>query len=539
MRRYRRYVRWTLVSLLPLACGERAADTSAAGGPEEAGGIAVYCTTNLPQTLSPFISPDLAAADLRPLLYTPVALYDSVGGVQPYLARRWEWEDGQRLLRLHLRTDVTWHDGVPLTAEDVVWTLRAAADSTFPYWRRLDFASMSDLRADGPDVVEIRFSEPFVAGLEPLIALPILPRHLLADLEGERFRVAEYHRQPVGSGPFRFAGRSADGGVILERYGAFPEELGRARLDRLVLRELATGAAALVELRTGGADACVIATAGTSDVAAVPTLRSVALEPNRVLVMPLDTRKPPFHDARVRRAVSAALDRAAIAATSSGVSRPAGTFLPAGADRWRDSTLLQPDADTTLAAALLDSAGWSTVGPDGIRRNAGGEPLRFTMVAPTTFERVLTIIQSQLRRVGMDPQIRLLDGSSYAGLLQNPDSRPTFMVLAFIPDQILLPVPTELHSRGAANLASYANASVDSLVDELGTVIPDARRAEIYRELQRRVAEDVPIIYATYSPRLLAIGPRLQGVVVDLNGPFANANEWWIPAAQRRTGGGS
>ncbi len=507
--------------LLAAACGGEP-------GPSVAGGTAVYCATELPDQVVAFVSPDLGAADLRPILFTPLVLYDNDGSVRPYLARSWEWSDGARALRFDLRADVRWHDGTPVTAEDVAWTIRAAADSTMPYWRRLDFTTLTSVSAaDGS--VSLTFSAPFVAGLEPFIALPILPRHLLAELSPEEFRIAPYHRQPVGSGPFRVAARNADGSIVLERNPDFPEDLGRAQLQRLVLRLLPDPATAVIELRTGGVDLCELGSSSARDVATAGDLTALPLEPAAVQVLPLDTRQAPFDDRRVRRAISAALVREQIAASISPLAQPAGTFMPAASSRWLDRAWLQPDADPALVDALLDSAGFGQTRSDGIRVDGSGRPLEFTIVGPRAYENLLTVVQAQLRTAGMDARIQLMEGAAYIAALQDPDRRPGFMALAFAPDELVLPDPTdELATDGGSNLASYSNPIVDSLLRELASVIPDERRREIYSELQRIVSMDAPMIYTVYAPRMLAVGPRLQGVEPDLNGAFGSASRWHV-----------
>ena len=214
------------------ACGDRSAPAPVANGASEAGGVAVYCAVNTGDALNPFVSSDEAAADLRPVLFTPLVFYDSVGDFRPGLARKWTWSDDHRTLTLELRTDVRWHDGQPVTAEDVAWTLNAAIDTAYGYWGRGDLVDLESARpvANG---VELRFKQPYAPGLEPLTKLPILPRHLLASVPGSGFRTAPYHQQPIGNGPFKFAGKLPDGSVKLDRVADYPEELGRPLLDRM------------------------------------------------------------------------------------------------------------------------------------------------------------------------------------------------------------------------------------------------------------------------------------------------------------------
>lgn len=523
----------SMLVLIVTACAER--DEGRAADRERAGGIAVVCSSVLPESLNAFTSADLVAADLRLLLFTPLVLYDSAGGVRPHLARRWEWQDEQRELRLHLRDDVRWHDGQPLTAEDVAWTLRAAADSSFTYSGWGDLRTVRGIVVRDPTTVDVRFAAPFVAGLEPFIQLPILPVHLLRDVPASEFSRADYHRAPVGSGPFRFAARTLDGALHFDRFTAFPEELGRALLDRIVLRRVPEPSVIMIELQTRAVDLCLAGSSLAQQVGAAAGLRALGLAPTGVQVLYLSVRRTPFTDARVRRAVSAALLREQIAATVSPLARPARTYLPAGAERWLDPDLLEPDADSAYAAALLDSAGWNAAGVNGIRRNAAGEPLRFTIAAPPAFEVPLTVVQAQLRRLGMDARLQFMEGAAFVAMIRDPAARADAMALSLFPDKLQFPSPrAQLHASGSVNLSGYANPRVDSLIQRLDSPMDDAERARIYHEIQRHVAEDVPIVYVAYFPRMLAIGPRLQGVSADLNGPFSAATSWWIPPSQRR-----
>lgn len=530
-----------LASLVPLlllvsfvGCESRVAD-SAEDAPRS-GGIAVACTQVLPAGLNAFTSPDQIAADLRLLIFTPLVLYDRAGAFRPYLASSWSWDDERRRLVFEVRDDLTWHDGEPVTVEDVLWTIRAAADPEYGYWSGHELDALEDVRQIGPNTIELLFDRPFVADLEPFVALPILPRHLLADLAVQDFATAEYHRAPIGSGPFRFAGRTPEGLIRFDRYEAFPEDLGRARLDRIALRAVPEPATLVIELATGSLDLCIAGSSVATEVQSSPNVRSLPVEPAGIQVIPLDTRRDPLSDVRVRRAISAALRRSEMAAVVSPVAAPARTFLPA-ASKELDSAFGQPDGDPELAVSLLESAGWTTVDAQGIRRNAAGDRLRFTLVAPVAYETVLTVAQAQLRRVGIDLELRFMEGAAYVATIRDPETRPVAMALAFTPERQLTPNPRpELHSTGYSNLASYSDSQVDALIERLEHELDPEERRELYREIQQKVAEDVPTVYTLYLPRVVLFGPRLQDVEVDLNGPFATAAQWWIRDGQRRAG---
>lgn len=506
-------------ALLAVACG--AADQRPSTR------AVVLCTQALPSGLNPFVTQDVAAADLVSLLYTPLVRYDDSGGFAPYLAREWTWSADGREVTFVLRDDVTWHDGSPLTAEDVAWSIRTASDSTYAYLGpALD--RVEEVTVPGDGSVRVRLAAPSLAGVEPFAGLPILPRHLLAEVPAADFARAPYHREPVGSGPYRFAGRLPDGSLRFERYDDFPGELGVPQIGRLFLRAVPEGINAQVGLTTGELDLCVAPAGVARALAEAPDIDMETVPPAAMVVIPLNTAKQPLGDSRVRRALSAALDRSEIAALISPVAEPARTFLPHGNPDVAPE-LAQPDADTALAAALLDSAGWNRIGPDGVRRNAAGEPLRFEFMGAQPSRELMTQIQAQLARVGAQADLRVMEASAYYGLIGDPERRPAAMMLGFVPDRVLNPDPwSQLHSEGESNLTGFRSAATDSLVSRLRVASDAEERRRIHTELQARLAEDVPMLYIAYIPRLMAVGSRVQNVRADLNGPFASIAGWRI-----------
>ena len=528
---------WLSLALLVTvvqACGERPERASVhASAEDRSGGSAVICANSPLEGLDPFSSPDQGAVDLKPALFLTLVRYGTAGAYEPLLATDWQWRDEGRGLRFRIRPDVTWHDGRPVTAEDVAWTIRIAADPEYGYLSAGDFEELRDAVVIDSLTVDLSFGAPFVADLEPFIALPILPRHLLGQLEPALFQTADYHRAPIGSGPFRFLERRSDGTLILERYAGYPEALGRPKLDRIIRRTVPEASTSLAELENGDVDMC-ITTSAVADRVEAPGLEVRAFEPSLTHVLPLNTRKQPFTDARVRRAISAALQRSEIAAAISTLARPATGPLPKESP-WYAADIAQPDADSVLAASLLEAAGWS--GASGTRTNDRGEELTFTLAAPQGTESIVTVVQAQLSRLGIDADLRFMEWASYVGIIQEPDQRPAAMFLGFVPEKVYNPAAelySQFHTDGFSNLSSYSVAEVDSLLDRLMRTADKEELARIYRQIQQRAAQDVPILYLVNDPRVVILGQRLQGVHVDLNGPLASLLQWWIPPEQRR-----
>ena len=539
MSRIHPVVHWfSAVSLLTglyVGCGGERTElaSSEVSEEEKSGGLAAICSEAAVESLNPFISPDLVAGDLRVLLFTPLVLYGEGGEFRPYLATDWTWEDNHTRLTLRIRGDMEWHDGTPLTAEDVAWTISAAADPGYAYLEGADFESFEGAFVRDSVTLELRFGEPLVAGLEPFVALPILPRHLLEDIPRANFQRAEYHRSPVGSGPFELAERRGDGSLVFERFDGFPTELGRPYLDRIVLRAIPEPATLVAELESGAADLCLTGSAVGERFAGSGRVEVHSVEPIGIQTIFLDTREGPLGEVKVRRALSAALRRSDIAAVVSPMASPAGNPL-SPASPWVGAALVQPDDDAAAAAALLDEAGWSLNGGD-VRADAQGRELRLKLVAPQQLEPSMTVVQAQLARIGVAVDLSFMEFASFVETILNPDTRPDAMALGLYESKLVHPgLHSILHSTGYQNLSSYSDPDMDAALERLGTVLSPEELASAYVDIQRGVASDIPMIYTIYVPRLMAVGSRIQGVRVDLNGPFASVSEWWIHPGNRR-----
>src|SRR5690606_31092876 len=169
------------------------------------------------------------------------------------LAESWELDDEGVTFRL--RGDVRWHDGQPVTAEDVLFTFELAKDPESASLLESAYLTMVE-SASVIDALTIRFE--FVAPhSQPMQAFwwAPLPRHLLGDVQPAQLTQAPFNRQPVGSGPFRFVSWTAGQQVVFEANEEYTEALGgRPLLDRIVFRVVPEATTRLTEILTGAID---------------------------------------------------------------------------------------------------------------------------------------------------------------------------------------------------------------------------------------------------------------------------------------------
>jgi peptide/nickel transport system substrate-binding protein len=257
------------------------------------------------ESANPLVTTHTLARQIqRYALLVTLTRYDSGLVHEPYYARRWRWSDDRRSLTMSLAGDLRWHDGVSTTARDAVFTLLAAKDPATGFPRAAELSSLDTAIAVNDTTLLLRFGVA-VAELPPYLAeLPIVPAHLLARLPRSSLRTASFNDAPVGNGPFRFASRRRGARWTFVRNDRFPASLGGPPALRgltvAVVDEATTKFAGLAsgELDMAGISPMMVALAerdATLAVLTYPVLFGTALFFN--------TTRPPFDDARVRRAV--------------------------------------------------------------------------------------------------------------------------------------------------------------------------------------------------------------------------------------------
>jgi peptide/nickel transport system substrate-binding protein len=476
------------------------------------------------QSVNPLVTiHPLAKQVQRYVLFTTLVRYDSLLRPAPYLAERWAWSADRRTLTLALRADVRWHDGVPTTARDAAFTLRAARDPRTGYPRASDLACLDAVRTTGPRDLTLVFCRPQPGVPDVLAELAILPEHLLGGVSAESLRTAGFNERPVGNGPFRFVAHQPGRRWVFEADSAFPTALGGPpgirRLVIVVVEEPSTKLAGLAsgELHVAGIQpmhAAVLRRAPGLAVLDYPVLISYGLFWN--------LRRAFLADPRLRRALTLALDRrqmvaaylygfGAVADGPVPPSHPAAVPVP------------MVPFDRAAARALLDSLGWRA-GADGARRRAG-TALAFTLTTVGSADNVLEqLIQADLAAVGVRVRIRQLELGAFLAAAQSP-SREYDALVTGIPGDLGLGYLRALFDsrrRGEPQqYAQYASPAVDRALDagDLATV-------------QRVVAADLPATWLYHARGVQGMSRRLHGLRMDLRGELVTVHDWHLePAA--------
>ena len=443
--------------------------------------------------------------------------YDPSMQIVPRVAESWSFSEDRLTMTIRLRPGVRWHDGTPVTAEDVVFTVEQARDPAVESrtWQPL-FRDLVSIEALDSATVEARFS---LASPDVLEAwrVPLLPRHLAES--GAELITGEFAQAPVGCGPFRFVRYEPGQEIVLDANEDYWD--GPPTIDRLVLRIYGDTRTALQALLAGELDVMNATPTIWKQVQDSPDAGRVAdFVYYRTAVWGLrwnmDGSNPFFVDPEVRRAMLMAVDRWSFAETViHGMARVAATSyhpdLP-----WTDPDVRPVPFDPQEAGRVLDEAGWRRPAP-GATRERDGRPFRFTLMIIASSQQVTDQMAAWLQQswaeVGLEAEIEKLEWSHYR------ERRGAHQFEAAMGGFVTTPSPDLLelfHSdaiEDGVNYGSFADAEVDRLAEQGRTTFDVAERREIYFRLQRRLHTLQPIGVLFHFATPVLHSPRLTGIV--------------------------
>lgn len=529
-------------ALVVAACGGGggAANGGAAAGPPQNGGMAVVAVTSDFSQFNPVVNTAFTTDDvIRFMLFTPLIQYDPHLKPVPWLAQSWEMTD--TAVVFHLRNDVKWHDGQPVTAEDVKFTFDLAKDSTSAsllgsaYLTMVKSATVVD-----PYTIRFSFVAPHAQAIDDFWWAPI-PRHLLQNVSAAQLAQAPYNRQPVGSGPFRFAEWKPNQTLTLEANPAFPAALGgRPRLDRVIFRIIPEPTTMVTELvnRTTDVIGWTLQPDQAVQVQSTPQVTLRHFPSREFTYIAWNGTRPPFDDPAVRRALGMATDRATIIkALMHGFAVPASGMIPSWSPMY---TATEPlPFDPAQARQLLAQAGWRDTNGDGIVEK-NGKPLHFTLMvnsANRTHQDMAQVVQQELKAVGAQVEVRT---EEFQSMLRQYKARDYDAVVAnwsldtFKVDPTPLFSCAQAHVPNSSNRTGYCDPKADAVMERGLKETDPARARADWAEYSRIVQQDQPVTFLFWSEDMAGVGPRLQGVVMDARSKLADVHDWWIPADRRR-----
>ncbi|WP_407168024.1 ABC transporter substrate-binding protein [Bradyrhizobium sp. ORS 111] len=498
------------------------------------GGTVVIATTQVPRHFNGAVQSGVATAVPGAQIFASPLRYDDNWNPQPYLAQSWETSQDGLSVTLHLVRNAVFHDGHPVTSEDVAFSIMAIK-ANHPFQNML--AVVDKVETPDPYTAVIRLSHPHPAlllAMSPAL-MPILPKHIYGD--GQDLKTHPANLKPIGSGPFKLTEYKQGEYITLEKFHRFfiPD---RPKLDKIVLRIMSDPNAALVSAERGETNILPFVT-GIRDIERLQRASNLVVT-NKGYTgigalnwLAFNTKKKPLDDVRVRQAIAYAANRDFIVNKLMGGKAQPATGPVAPGSLLEEKNVETYKFDLAKAQSLLDAAGYP--------KRADGSRLSLTIdYIPGADEQQRNIaeyLRSQLKRAGINLEVRAApDFPTWAQRISNHDFDLTMDTVFNWGDPVIGVDRTYLSSnirKGViwSNTQQYSNPKVDELLAAAAKETSPERRKELYSEFQKIVVSEVPIYFIDVVPYYSAFSKGLEHLPNTIWGVMSPLDElsWASP----------
>jgi len=490
-----------------------------------------------------------ADRDINRLIFSGLMRFDSHGLPQPDLAEATGTSPDGTLYNFSLRKNAVWHDGQPVTSDDVIFTIELikSAGSLFPQdikdlWSQIEVKRLDD------KTLQFKLPEPFAPFLD-YATFGILPKHLLESVPADQIANADFNLQPIGTGPYKFDQLTISGGQITGVVLIVNQDyyLPRPFIEQIVFRYYPNSAAALDAYQQGEV-------LGISQLT-VDILQQALLEPTlsvhtsrlpQMGLVFLNLNNPSvafLQSEKIRRALLLGVNRGhIISRILQGQAIIAdGPILP-GSWAYYDE-IEHFDYDPDAAAALLKDEGYVIPAGGGEVRARDGQFLNFTLVHPDDIvhTQIAQAIQSDLALIGVKVDLQPVPYDSLVNDFLTPRNYQAALAdlnTARTPDPDPYLFWHQSEATGGQNYSQWDNRTASEFLETARTEADFATRARLYRNFQVVFAKDMPSLPLYYPVYSYAVDAQVQGVQVantmyDVSDRLALINEWYL--VTRRT----
>ncbi|MDU5141636.1 MAG: ABC transporter substrate-binding protein [Paenibacillus dendritiformis] len=498
----------TLVVAVVSACGGSqtpAPDTasgSETGGEPKSGGSIIIAVQEDPRVMNPVYAGDRVTLTINQSLFAPLYHIDN-GEKKFVLAESLTPSEDSLTYTLKLRQGLKWHDGQPLTADDVVFTMNSILDEKQHSSDRANYVyNGKPLTAKKVDDLTAEFVLPQPsASFEGVLAnFKPIPKHVFegeADLEK-----SGKNDHPIGSGPFKFKEYRAGEYVTLERFDDY--FAGKAYLDSVTYRVAKDANAANLALQNGELQMRMIDSVDYAKLDNTGKFNLVTYPEGRLIYMVFNQNVDVMKKKEVRQAIAYALNKEEMITAAFGST----DFAEPAASIFTPDTLYQTtdvakyEYNIEKAKELLQQAGVSNL------------KLRLAYVnsnKPQTSKALY--IQQQLKEVGIDVELMALDVAAFGNMsldMNNTSYDISFggYIMGYEPDAY----KSLYMSDAAYNYAHYKNPDFDALWNQAAVEMDKTKRGELYKQIQQTVADEMTVYPIAYGKAIVAVDKRYGGL---------------------------
>ncbi len=500
------------------------------------GDIIVVGSIGDASNLIPILSSDSSSHSISGLIFNGLVKYDRDLNLVGDLAESWEVSEDGLTITFHLREGITWHDGTPFTADDVLYTYQVTIDPKTPTAYAGDFLKVTTAKVLDPHTFRVTYDKPFAPALSSWGA-SILPRHLL---EGKDITKSPLTRRPVGTGPYMFKEWVTGQKIVLAANPHYFE--GRPYIDGYIMRIIPDMATMFLELRAQGIDEMNLTPLQYTRQTETNVFRN-NYNKYRYLsfsytYLGYNLENPLFQDKRVRQAISHAINKQEIIeGILLGLGQEAtGPFKPGS---WvYNPHVKRYTYDPKKATDLLAQSGWRDTDGDGIL-DRDGTPFAFEIITNQGNEvraKCAEIMQRRLADIGLAVKIRIIEWAAFINEFINKkrfDATILGWTISMDPD--LYDVWHSSKTKpGELNFISFKNDEMDDLLERGRTTFDQKERKVCYSRIQEILAEEQPYTFLYVPDALPIVNSRFHGIEPAPIGISYNMIKWYVPKGQQK-----
>ncbi len=473
-----------------------------------------------PVGLDPHKTQATSTRNMLENVYDTLVMFDSSMQIVPGLAESWETSEDALTWTFKLRDGVTFHDGSPLTASDVVFSLNRIKDPEIASPRSGDFEVVASAEAPDDTTLVVTLTEPFAPLLSKLAqSLNVVVSEAVASANDN-----DLNEVVIGSGPFKFVEYAPQTRLVLEKNPDYWQTDADGNqlpyLDGITFEFYPEPTARTTAIQTGNADWIEYVPAPDVDILrATPDVEVVGGLSNNFRSLYLNVSREPFDNELVRQALAYAIDEEAVVevalfgaggVAATGATIPVGQFYAIEGSPYNGQ-------DLERARELLAEAGY-------------GDGFSFDLYVTSTYDFLRTpaeIIQANLAEIGVTANIVAEDWSVYLPKVLEHDFSATILGESgqSDPDDFLYDV---FHTGSGGNLGLYSNPELDALLEEgRQTSSPDERKA-IYQRAQELILDEAPHIFLYHSAQYEALRSNVEGFEHYPNTSYLGLRRVWL-----------
>ncbi|SKB56304.1 peptide-binding protein [Malaciobacter marinus] len=470
-----------------------------------------------PSRLNPILSNDSASSQISQWLFNGLLKYDKHGNIVPDIAKKFYFQTDTKLI-IELKQGVLWHDGVEVTAKDALFTYETIKNLKVYTSIASNYKKVKSVEVLDKYKLQIEYKEPYFKALE-IWLIGLLPYHLLKDEKD--LMTSKFNKNPIGTGPYKLNSLKNSSDIVLNANEKYFE--GKPKIDKIHYKFYPDTTTSFLMLKQKRLD--------VSSLTPIQIDRQVNKEfyKNYKVIeepafsytyMAFNLKNKKFQDIKVRKALSLAINRQEMVdILFFGHGKVCnGPFLP-GTFAY-DESIKPIKQDIKKAKELLKKAGYDK-----------NNPLEFELTTNTGNDiriNAAQILQHQLKKVGVNVKIRVLEWQAFLNTVVHPRKFETLLLAWSLP---LMPDAYPIwHSNsqeiGRFNFTSYENKKLDKLIEKGAKTINKKELSKIYKRIFRKITNDLPYLFLFIPNSITVVNKDIKNIEPTFLGIMHNQIHW-------------